>query len=268
MLDKKINMRIAILYICTGKYSIFWGDFYRTCQENFLKDIEKHYFVFTDDPAITETPVVHPINQSAKGFPLDSLLRFEMFLKIEEKLKHFDYIFFFNSNVQFVASINTEILPSEENDGLVGVLHAGYLKSPAFWLPFERNKKSAAYIRPFKKNYNYFLGGINGGTTKSYLDLINTCRNNIQKDLNKGYIAFYHDESHINNYFSNRNILKLSPSFGFPEGWKLPFEPKIVILNKITHGGSYFDKLPRKSYLMRGKLIIKRLIQGASWYLP
>ena len=41
-------MKIAILYICTGKYNIFWKDFYTSCEKNFIPNSEKHYFVFTD----------------------------------------------------------------------------------------------------------------------------------------------------------------------------------------------------------------------------
>ena len=43
-------MRIGILYICTGKYDIFWKDFYLSAERYFMQDqsfiIE--YYVFTD----------------------------------------------------------------------------------------------------------------------------------------------------------------------------------------------------------------------------
>lgn len=43
-------MRIAILYICTGKYNVFWDGFYKSSEKFFLKDeAEKEYFVFTDN---------------------------------------------------------------------------------------------------------------------------------------------------------------------------------------------------------------------------
>ena len=41
-------MKIGILYICTGKYEIFWKDFYLTCEKYFISEAEKHYFIFTD----------------------------------------------------------------------------------------------------------------------------------------------------------------------------------------------------------------------------
>jgi hypothetical protein len=260
-------MTIAILYICTGKYSIFWNNFYKSCQAFLLEDAEKHYFVFTDDPTIIPSEFIHVVHQNARGFPLDSLLRFEMFLTIKEQLSSFDYIIFINANFQLVAPVGYEILPDQRHEGLAGVLHAGYINSSPFWMPFERNKRSSAYVPPHLKCYNYYLGGINGGLAREYLNMIEICHQNIQSDLDKGYMAFYHDESHINRYFTGKNILQLSPSYGYPEDWNLPFEPKILILNKTKHGGAYFDKLPSSSCMKRGRLFLKRLTEGLLWYL-
>lgn len=260
-------MRLAILYICTGKYSVFWRTFHQSCEAYLLNDAEKHYFVFTDDPAIQETEFVHVIARNNMGFPLDSLLRFEMFLGIKDQLTSFDYIFFFNANTQFVSPVSSEILPDTIHDGLTGVLHAGYIKSSPFWIPFERNKKSTAFVAPGALKYSYYLGGINGGIAANYLEMIRTLHDNIQADLDNGIIAFYHDESHINRYFADKNLLILSPSFGFPEGWALPYEPKILILNKVKHGGAFFDKLPRHSYHKRIRLFLRRLIAGVLWYI-
>ena len=40
--------KVAVLYICTGKYDVFWKDFYISYEKYFLPDCEKHYYVFTD----------------------------------------------------------------------------------------------------------------------------------------------------------------------------------------------------------------------------
>ena len=39
---------IGMLYICTGKYTVFWPEFYETFNRNFLPGYKKEYFVFTD----------------------------------------------------------------------------------------------------------------------------------------------------------------------------------------------------------------------------
>ena len=53
--------KVGMLYICTGKYTVFWPEFYRTFAEKFLPGCEKEYFVFTDAPAIEyeDAPGVH-----------------------------------------------------------------------------------------------------------------------------------------------------------------------------------------------------------------
>lgn len=49
--------KVGMLYICTGKYTVFWPEFYRTFNEKFLPNCEKEYFVFTDAPLLsTRTP--------------------------------------------------------------------------------------------------------------------------------------------------------------------------------------------------------------------
>lgn len=121
-------MKIAILYICTGKYNQFFDGFYTSSEKYFLKGIaEIEYFVFTDNMNLSQYQNVHLFKRECKGFPLDSLFRFDMFLSVREKLKCFDYVFFFNANMLFVAPIGIEILPQREK--LVAVLHPGYYVS-------------------------------------------------------------------------------------------------------------------------------------------
>ena len=68
--------------------------------------------------------------------------------------------------------------------------------------PYERNKNSAAYIAPYEKQpYLYYMGGLNGGEAKAYLNMISTLAQNIRRDYDAGIIARVHDESHINKYF-------------------------------------------------------------------
>ena len=40
-------MKIGILYICTGNYTVFWEDFYESFSKYFCTNSEIHYFVFS-----------------------------------------------------------------------------------------------------------------------------------------------------------------------------------------------------------------------------
>ena len=255
--------KIAILYICTGKYRLFWDGFYKSCEKHFLKTESKQYFVFTDANDLSSTDNVSIINRKCQGFPNDSLFRFEMFLEIQNKLKDFDYVFFFNANMLIVKDVGNEIFPTKNFHGLIGVIHpVGYkYRFLKFMYPYEKNKNSLAYIKKFSKPKEYFMGGLNGGSVKEYLEMVEVCCENIRKDYDKGIIAIYHDESHLNNYFSNKQVHSLPTAYGFPEGSKLPFEPSIIIRNKIKLD-SYFDKHSNETKIQKILRLSKRIIPG------
>lgn len=226
--------QIAILYLCTGKYDVFWKEFYMSCEKYFLPNSYKKYFVFTDAEGIyaeNDNPRIHKIYQKRMGWPYDTLMRFELFSHIENELKEFEYIFFLNANVLFLQTVNESELLDAKSELFV-VMHPGWTKRNKFFLPYERNKKSTAYI-PYGAGDKYFMGGINGGTAKAYLKLINTLKENIQTDLNNNIIAKWHDESQLNRYMLDcKNYKILPPSFGYPENWILPYEPIVLIRDK------------------------------------
>lgn len=257
-------MKIAILYICTGKYNQFFRGFYQSSEQLFVRNIEKDYFVFTDNLRLCDATNVFLIQKESRGFPLDSLFRFDMFLSVKDRLLSYDYVFFFNSNMLFVDSVGDEILP--KNEDLVAVVHPGYYNKCSFLFPYERNKKSTAYIRYAKKAYRYYMGSLNGGKTMAYLKLIEECAKNVNLDFDQKIIAMVHDESHLNKYLSEHSCLGISPSYAYPEGWKLPFKSKIIIRDKVKVD-SYFNKGRDHSFI--GKLIklFQIIYRSIIWYL-
>lgn len=259
-------IRIAILYICTGKYNQFFKGFYESCERFFLKGkAEKEYFVFTDDFSISSAKNVHFFKRECKGFPLDSLLRFEMFLSIKEELNSFDYVFFFNANMQFVAEVGEEFLPATQK--LMAVIHPGFYNKHSMLLPYERNRESTAYIpRIGKKEYKYYMGSLNGGKTADFLELARVCANNTRVDLDNNIVAMVHDESHLNKYLSEHNCLGLSPEYAYPENWNLPFSPRIIIRDK-TKFDPYFNKGRDFSLKGRMKKGFGMLWRAIIWYI-
>lgn len=232
--------KVGILYICTGKYRIFWDEFYKTAEKFLLPNSEKTYFVFTDAEHITgeNKPNVKKIYQQNLKWPGNTLFRYRMFIRIEDILSTFDYLFFFNANIVFLDFVfEGELLPREE--GLMAVNHpVSYNKKPNAF-PYERSPKSLAYV-PFGHGSYYCLGGVNGGRTKEYFQLIRTLDERIMQDYRKGVIAVYHDESHFNRYIMGKTIRLLTPSYGYPEGKNLPFHPRVLIKDKKKWGGHQY----------------------------
>jgi len=234
-------MKVAILYICTGKYLEFWNGFYESASNFLLKNHNKHYFVFTDSLTLKNNGNITIINIPNQGFPLNSLNRYKYFSSIENELLQFDYIYYFNSNMIFVNYINEEIFPNEkEHNGILGVLHPGYVKKDLKHYPYERNKYSTAFLKYNKsKTYNYFQGTINGGISSRFIELIKLLNNNIILDLKKNIVAIYHDESHYNKYLNSNKILILDETYCYPENFNKHENIKILLIDKIKLSKSF-----------------------------
>lgn len=258
-------MKTAVLYICTGKYSKFYAGFYESAEKWLLKDIsEIEYFVFTDDINLTRGRNVHLIETPCAGFPDDSLFRFEMFLRVKESLKDFDYIYFFNSNAAFCRPVGSEILPDET--GLVAAEWPKRTKRLPALFPYERNRRSTAYIAPFQPPYAYYMGGINGGAASAYLNMVETCAMNIRADYARGIIARVHDESHINKYLRTHACKTLSSEYCWPEEWTAQFSPRIIFRDKGKID-PYFNKGRDRSLWGKMKKGTGILYRAIRWYV-
>lgn len=232
--------KVAVLYIATGKYTVFWPEFYESAEKYLLKDCEVHYFVFTDAGDLTgaQEPRVHICPQEAYSWPFATLRRFEIFLKQEQALKAFDYIFFFNANAQLMQPVTQEMfLPrAEKGEKLLVVQHPSFYAKPNYEFTYDRNPRSTACI-PYGMGRYYVCGGVNGGTAEAFLKLCHTLDARIRKDLHKNVIALWHDESQINRYILFRKDIRvLSPAFCYPEDWNhLPFPCIVLIRSKARY---------------------------------
>lgn len=243
---------------------MFWKDFYSSTNEFFNISADRQYYVFTDSHEIGGEDV-KTIFKKHEGFPLDSLIRFRMFLSIQSELEQYDFVFFFNANMVFTNRVDDEIFPPKGND-LVGVLHPGYYRASSIWFPYERRSASKAYISRNRHKMRYFMGSLIGGSSTAFIDLCITCADWITSDLSNGIIAVFHDESHLNKYFATRAVHALNPGYAFPEGSRIPFERKIILLDKVKHGGLFFSKQTGKPFIIRALHYIKRMWTGILWY--
>lgn len=204
---------IAIFYICTGKYNILWKEFYESSEEFFLSEHHKEYFVFTDVENLEyeeQNQAIHRIKQEKLPWPYPTLYRFKMFNTQYEYVKNFDYVFFFNANAKFVKAVSAvDVLPNNEENGLVVVKHPRYRMYENFDFPYDRNFKCQAYIK-YGKGETYVQGCIIGGTVEAFFEMSKKLEKQIDKDLSKNIIALWHDESYLNKYLMGKNY-KLLP---------------------------------------------------------
>ncbi len=224
---------VAILYMCSGSYIVFWKDFYDSSEKYFLPNSNKEYFVFTDAKDIYQgdNERVHVVYQEPLGWPGASMYRFHIFLGVEDRLKEYKYLFFMNANNLFVDYVTEEdFLP--KRDCLVVVQHPGFYDKPIKEYSYDRNPRCSAYI-PYRKGKYYVCGGINGGTSAAFLRMCHCLKERTEKDDKRKIYPLWYDESQINRYIVDYPDYELkSPSYWYVEEYGLPFQPKIIVRDK------------------------------------
>ena len=232
---------IGIFYICTGKYAIFWEQFFISAEKHFCPGIKKQYFVFTDQEIKLKNEHVKIIHQPRLGWPFDTLKRFHLFNNIREEAMRCDYLYFFNANMVFLRDVMpSDIFPTEEEQ-IVVTRHPFYYES-AIGGPFETDPKSAAYIKDTDATW-YVAGGLSGGIAKHYYELGDQIIKTVDQDLAQDHISPWWDESHLNYHIAqHKNYRVLHPGFICPDQRKkgFPFKVYLVVLDKNNFGGHEF----------------------------
>jgi hypothetical protein len=234
-------MRVAIIFIGTAKYIDFLPLYYEKCEENFLVNTEKTYFVFTDGEIPDPPENMRIYSQEHLPWPYITLKRFEIINKANEELYNFDWVVFMDADTLVVNKITEEKFFSDNQ--LFGVHHpCAFMKMPPHNEPpgaFETNPISTAWTNDFSI---YYQGCFWGGRVPHVMDLIDELEDCVNQDLENNIVAVWHDESHLNRYFSqHKDMIKVfGPEYSYPESLKqyFDFEPKIVHLaknNSIYH---------------------------------
>lgn len=200
------NMKVAVLYIATKRYVELWKDFHETAERFFLPGTDKGYFIFTDQPDVfTESGcVVTEIDDVPEWYAV-SMNRFDYFLLKEKELQGYDYAFFFNANTIFRHEVTPEsILPTEENDGLVG---CAIYKIDRTAKCYEENTAFACHIPMEERGDYYYNGALIGGRTAEFMDVCSECSAMTQADREKGLLPLTHDEAYYNKALSGKHPL-------------------------------------------------------------
>jgi histo-blood group ABO system transferase len=227
-------MKICILNIATNKYIQFVESLLDSIEENFLNGHEISALVFTDHEIEESSENVRIVKIDHEPWPIPTLKRYHYFMKEEEYISQFDYCFYLDVDMRIVGKVGDEILGD-----LVATQHPGFWFKNHNEFSYERRPKSTAYI-PYDEGKMYYAGGFNGGKPEHFLKMSKTIVDNIEKDFENNLIAVWHDESHMNRYLlNNPPTVELTPSYCYPEAvehnptaWNVPFEPKILALDK------------------------------------
>lgn len=266
--DLEKKYKIAFICIClNAPYWEYAKEMIEGAKVFFLPGHQTDFFLWSDMPSVDYATVfpTEPIE-----WPMPTLMRYSLFLQQEEKLKEYDYIFYCDVDMKFVGVVGDEIL----GQGLTIAPHPGYYIRKQLYPPFEPNSDSTAYIQrpgilmndggkprfmPF-----YAAGGFQGGKSEKFIESMKVMRLLIEKDLNKGYVPIWNDESVWNKYLFDslekkelEKAIFLTPSYIYPDSlikeyyepivWGQGFIPKLVTITKkfsvSTEGGDAVRKM-------------------------
>lgn len=200
-IDKK---RIAIFSIFTGNYIVFYKQFVKSIQKNFLPDCEKHFFICSDQKLERFRCIrnkLTPYKIDDLRFPYITLLRYKIFNEtVSKDLSGYDYVFFLNSNARCLTKITTDEINLDKD--YTFTLHDNHIEGGLDNKPFEKNKLSTACFSEKWESPDYIGGRFFGAKTENFITLSEQLASNTQKDLDQEIIAEWHDESHLNWFFN------------------------------------------------------------------
>lgn len=258
--------KVAILYIGTGRYTIFWDEFYNSCEKNLLRNCEKHYFFFTDSKEFESNDKITIVPQENLGWPLITALRYKILNKVKAQLKDYDYAFFFNGNMEVIKEVTEEeLLPTEKDGYIVAPLHSCNKRVHSNYdFDYERNKCSTSYI-PYGEGKYYFHAGLIGGRVKETLEMFDTCEKMMDDDLANNFIPKFHDESVFNKYVLNRPYKILSNYYIYPTHGKLFYtlNSKVKIIqrdkSKFKYGGHDYLRGDSTEKITLPKYVVQKI---------
>jgi histo-blood group ABO system transferase len=220
-------MKIGLLIIATGKYDRFVPPLHESVLKHFMHKHDVTVFVFTDKTLPAKNGLV-AIHQDHEPWPNPTLKRYHVFDKHKDVLSEMDYLYYCDADMLFVSEVGDEILPDNSSD-LVATEHPGFHGGRRG--TYETRYESTAYVSPLDGDC-YYAGGFNGGTSAAFLKMAKIIRDRVDKDLKNDIIALWHDESQLNRYMIDYGPKVLSPSYCYPESWDIPFEKKLLALDK------------------------------------
>jgi hypothetical protein len=230
-------MNIAIIFIGTGRYLDYLPAYYENNEKYLFKKSRKQYFVFTDGEIENPPDNMSVYSIQHKEWPFITLERFQTILLAEKELKNYDWILFLDADTLTTSRIaEEEVLQNK----LIGVHHpCHYLQMPphdAFPGALETDPRSSAAVSESDVAPFYYQGCLWGGKTNEALEMMRELDRRTKTDYEKGVIAVWHDESHLNKYFieNAKMVHTLSSSYAFPEVFEsyCSFEKKIIHLAK------------------------------------
>ena len=244
---------VGIAMVATNDYLSRWFDTALSLEQSaFLgfKNVTIH--LFTNRPQDAQVwalfnlkrikVVTHQIY--GWGWPEATLYRYQFIHDSSNAITE-EILMYLDSDMHVNQDFTNEVFKSVWKEGLAVVQHPGYyrnsgirgmcdyltnpkmlLKDKLYLLKgnsglgaWDENKRSKSYVEP-KKRKTYVHGAVWLGQRQQFLEMCKVLAINVSKDLEIGYIAKWHDESHLNWYYANKPCTLLDIRFSWFKGFR------------------------------------------------
>ena len=255
---------LTIFTVATDRYIEFWCELAKSVIQNFDSTISIQWFVFTNrkndipDELLESRIDLMIIETQSLGWPLPTLLRYQMIKDVEELVKG-DLVMHLDADMLCIGTVDRKYLysPITKNQ-ICFVEHPGffrpcgrskfelYLKNLIYILrdlkslirfgslgTWDRDPESQAFV-PRRLRGKYVCGGTWYGEREAILKLANELASRTDQDLRHGKTATFHDESHLNWFYSTYGGKTVPPELCFEPTYPQlrGLNPKIVAINK------------------------------------
>jgi hypothetical protein len=93
---------------------------------------------------------------------------------------------------------------------------------------------------PAYKRRHYVHGAVWFGETQALVEMCSILSDRVREDLKNNFVAKWHDESHLNWYFSNFKVTLLDNRFSYVSAYPL-----------LSNMASYIETVPKNSNELR-----------------
>jgi hypothetical protein len=255
---------VGVLSVATNRYVEYWMQLAASVDQHFFPGHEVTLHVFTDRAAdvaafapTLDRVRVNAVEIDALAWPEATLLRYEVFDRHRDQLDQ-DVLVHLDADMLLAADVGVDLRPDDWRNGICLVRHPGYRRPTGRALAslyaqhpgiairdlysearyggigrWETDATSRAYV-PRHDRKTYVCGGTWFGRHDPFLAMVHELADNTRHDLDRGKIAVWHDESHLNAFRSRTDTALLDSDYCFAEG--LPgladLTPRIIAVDK------------------------------------
>ena len=246
MMRENAPKSLGVLTVATNIYIDYWREMAMSFDKNCKPDENVVLHVFTNrldevQRIKSELKNVLVVGHEIPDYrwPEATLLRYQIFNNASEEFSE-DVLMHLDADMLITSSPLEKIFNASTVGQMCLVSHPGYWRPQIFrnrvifyWKnitlffsdlrmilrvgglgSWETDSLSAAYV-PRGNRLNYVCGGTWFGQKEVFIKLISELSRNVENDLERGKVAVWHDESHLNSWSTQNSHQLIDPSLCF-----------------------------------------------------